>query len=159
VTLKAWQVFVFSLIPLALVFIGVIGGSFHGADSAAEVFPTAAPRPAGGTGSGGGGTTGGGTATGANVLQITARNLLFDKRTLTAPANTQIDIQLDNQDPGALHNIAIYRDRSAAQRIFVGELKAGPTVIDNRFTTPGPGNYFFRCDAHPDNMTGTFTVR
>jgi hypothetical protein len=42
---KTWQIFVFSLIPLALVFAGVIIGSLHGSDSEAEVFPTA-PAPA-----------------------------------------------------------------------------------------------------------------
>ncbi len=39
---KSWQIFVFSLIPLALVFGGVIIGSiyFDGGDSQPEVFPT-----------------------------------------------------------------------------------------------------------------------
>lgn len=39
-----WQVFIFSLIPLALVFTGVIIGSMHGVDSEKEEFqPEAAP--------------------------------------------------------------------------------------------------------------------
>jgi hypothetical protein len=40
---KTWQIFVFSLIPLALVFAGVFIGSIHGSDSELEVFPTPAP--------------------------------------------------------------------------------------------------------------------
>ena len=40
---KTWQIFVFSLIPLALVFAGVFIGSIHGSDSEREVFPTPAP--------------------------------------------------------------------------------------------------------------------
>jgi len=40
---RAWQVFIFSLVPLSLIFIGVIGGSFHGKDSHKETF---APPPA-----------------------------------------------------------------------------------------------------------------
>jgi hypothetical protein len=42
---KSWHVFLFSLIPLALVMTGVIVGSVHfsGGDSEAEVFPTPAP--------------------------------------------------------------------------------------------------------------------
>ncbi len=43
--MKSWQVFVFSLIPLALVLAGVIIGSVHfsGGDSKKEILPT--PRP------------------------------------------------------------------------------------------------------------------
>ena len=42
---RSWQIFFFSLIPLALVFAGVIIGSVHGSDSDREVFPTAPPPP------------------------------------------------------------------------------------------------------------------
>jgi hypothetical protein len=45
--LKTWQIFVFTLIPLALVFAGVVAGSLHGTDSQKEVFPTPPARPAG----------------------------------------------------------------------------------------------------------------
>ena len=38
-----WQVFIFSMIPLALVFAGVIIGSVHGLDSDPEVFPSSPP--------------------------------------------------------------------------------------------------------------------
>lgn len=41
---KAWQIFVFTAIPLALVLAGVILGSIHGSDSEREVFPTPPPR-------------------------------------------------------------------------------------------------------------------
>jgi plastocyanin len=27
------------------------------------------------------------------------------------------------------------------------------------FEAPDPGEYFFRCDVHPVDMTGTFVVR
>jgi hypothetical protein len=47
VIFKSWQIFVFSLIPLALVFAGVIIGSFHGSDSELEDFSQQpAPAPA-----------------------------------------------------------------------------------------------------------------
>jgi hypothetical protein len=41
--MKSWQIFVFTLIPLALVFAGVIAGSLDGSDSEREVFPTPEP--------------------------------------------------------------------------------------------------------------------
>ena len=152
---KTWQIFIFSLVPLALVFAGVIIGSIHGSDSESEVFPTAAPPSAQPTSAPGGGPSGG------TVLQLTASNLTFSPRSLTAPPNTSITVRMNNQDAGVLHNFAVYRSSQASQanQIFVGDLDPGPATKDYTFTTPGPGNYFFRCDVHPDTMTGTFAVR
>ena len=98
-------------------------------------------------------------ATPSASLQITSRSLIFDKRTLTAVANTMVTLRFDNRDSGVPHNVAVFRDRSAEVEIFVGETFSGRAVRDYRFQTPGPGNYFFRCDTHPDTMTGTFAVR
>jgi plastocyanin len=150
VTLK--QVLLFSFIPLALVFAGVIIGSMDGIDSEREVFPTAAPRAE---------TAGPPTpsAPGETVIQLRASNLLFDKRALTATANAPVNVQFDNADAGVLHNFALYNNQSLAQKIFVGELTTGPNVTNYKFTAPAAGAYFFRCDVHPDTMTGSFTVR
>jgi plastocyanin len=159
VNIKPWQIFVFSLVPLALVFAGVIGGSFWGQDSSKEEFGQAPQQPAATQPPGGGG---GAPAGGGTVLTISARNLLFDKQTLTAPPNTRISVQFTNNDAGVLHNIAFYRNRQATQRLTadsVGELFAGVATRELSFTTPGAGGYFFRCDVHPDTMFGTFTVR
>jgi hypothetical protein len=148
---KTWQVFIFSLVPLALVFIGVIAGSMRGTDVDREVFPTpapaqarVAPTPA---------------APGATVIQLRAQNLAFDKRALTATANAPVTIQFDNADPGVLHNFALYTNQAATQSIFKGDLVAGPVVVNYNFPAPQAGSYFFRCDSHPDTMTGSFTVR
>jgi hypothetical protein len=43
--LKAWQIFLFTMIPLALVFAGVIAASFHGSDSRLEEFNAPTPAP------------------------------------------------------------------------------------------------------------------
>jgi hypothetical protein len=148
---RAKHIFLFSLVPLALVFAGVVIGSMRGADSEPEVFPTAAPRTetAAPTPS----------APGETVIQLRAQNILFDKRALTATANAPVVIQMDNADAGVLHNFALYTNQTATQRIFVGELVTGPAVITYRFDAPAPGTYFFRCDVHPDTMTGSFTTR
>ncbi|HWO73646.1 MAG TPA: cupredoxin domain-containing protein [Dehalococcoidia bacterium] len=148
---KSWQIFVFSLIPLALVFVGVIAGSFHGSDSEKEVFATVQPQP----------TTAAPTpsAPGATVIQLRAQNILFDKRSLTANANAPVTVQFTNADAGVPHNFALYNNQSASQRIFVGELITGPATINYNFNAPAPGTYFFRCDVHPDTMSGSFVVR
>ena len=153
---KSWQILLFSLVPLALVFIGVIGGSIHGSDSDPEEFPTAAAAPPASSST----STPGGTPAGGTVLQLTAQNLSFSPRTLTAPPNTQVTVRMNNQDAGVLHNVSVYTNSQATGRIFVStDLFAGPGTKDYTFTTPAPGAYFFRCDVHPDTMTGTFNVR
>ena len=102
-----------------------------------------------------------GTApTGPVSVTLIAQNLTFDKRTIVAGAGVPVTVTLDNRDPGTLHNVGFYTNRSASQTIFKGELFAGPGTRTETFTAPStPGNFFYRCDAHPDTMTGTFSVR
>ena len=150
---KSWQVFVFSLVPLALVFAGVIIGAHHGVDSAKEPVATAAPPSA---------TTTAPTpsAPGATVLQIAAKNVAFDKKALTATAGQPVTVQFNNEDTGVPHNFAVYTDKGASQKIFSGELVTGPATATYNFNAPStPGTYFFRCDVHPDQMSGSFTVK
>ena len=69
----------------------------------------------------------------------------------------------DNQDAGVLHNIDFYTDQSAAERLFTDpskmEIFPGADQRQLKFTAPTiPGNYFFKCDVHPDTMTGAFSV-
>jgi hypothetical protein len=150
---KIWQIFVFSLIPLALVFAGVIIGSMDGIDAEREVFPTQAPHTEGG----GGPPTP--SAPGETVIQLVAENQLFNQRALTAATSAPVLVQLDNRDVSVQHNFSLYTDRTGAQLIFMGDIEIGPIVSNYSFDAPAPGSYFFRCDVHPDTMTGSFTVR
>jgi plastocyanin len=69
-----------------------------------------------------------------------------------------VTITFTNND-GLPHNIAIYRDQTAQQAIFVGKLISGPAeTINYEFQVPSErGTYFFRCDVHPW-MNGRFIV-
>ncbi len=150
---KSWQVFVFALVPLALVFSGVIIGSMHGTDSKIQVFPTAAPTEAN--------TTPPPTAVpGSTALELTAENVLYDKSSLTAAAGQPVSLTFDNKDAGVLHNFSVYTDSSAKTAIFKGDLTTGPEVTTYTFDAPStPGTYYFHCDVHPDTMTGQFVVQ
>jgi len=154
VVFKAWHLLLFALVPLALVFAGVIGGAFRGVDSEPEVFSTAAPAltsaPA---------ATTGGAASGAVVLNLSVKDVQFDKRTLTVPANASVTIRFENKDAAVSHNFAVYTARSATTKVFVGDIVQGPATKESTFTSPGPGTYFFRCDVHPDTMNGSFVVK
>jgi plastocyanin/glucose/arabinose dehydrogenase len=100
----------------------------------------------------GGGTTGAG-------LTLTAKNNAFDKSTLSAPAGSTVTITFNNMDPGVPHNFALYTDSTASTALFKGALATGPSTTTYTFTAPSqPGTYFYRCDVHPETMTGSFVV-
>lgn len=73
---------------------------------------------------------------------------------LAAPAGEPFGLAFDNQDDGVPHNVAIYADDSAAQSLFVGDLVDGPTTVTYDVPALDPGEYYFRCDVHPQ-MNGT----
>jgi len=82
---------------------------------------------------------------------VTARNTAFDVTSLTVKAGRPLKLFFRNLD-GVPHNVAIYADPSASQKVFVGE-----TIADSAKTYDvppiAPGEYLFRCDVHPA-MTG-----
>lgn len=97
-------------------------------------------------------------AGGTVQLTLTARNIAFDESTITVPAGSRIVMTFNNMD-ATVHNFALYTDLHATTPIFVGDFITGPRTVTYTFTAPStPGNYFFRCDVHPETMTGTFTV-
>ncbi|HXH21979.1 MAG TPA: cupredoxin domain-containing protein [Dehalococcoidia bacterium] len=91
-------------------------------------------------------------------LHLKARGMKFDQRALAAPARTGVSLTFSNEDSGVLHNVAIYRDKSAKEKVYATPLMGGKKVESYEFETPGPGQYYFRCDAHPD-MHGTLFVQ
>lgn len=100
------------------------------------------------------------STTSANVtIDLVAKNIAFNMSTITVPAGANVTINFDNQDSGIPHNFAVYTDSSASTKIFAGEIITGPKTTTYTFKAPSsPGNYFFRCDVHPTQMTGTFVV-
>ena len=94
------------------------------------------------------------------TIDLVAKNIAFDKSTITVPAGADVTVNFDNQDSGIPHNFAVYTDSTAKTSIFVGQIISGPKTTTYTFTAPGtPGTYFFRCDVHPTQMTGTFIVQ
>jgi plastocyanin len=88
-------------------------------------------------------------------VTVTAVNIAFDETTLTAPAGEAFTLALINED-AAQHNVAIYTDSSLSESLFVGEFIGEGTIV---YDVPAlePGEYFFRCDLHPE-MQGTLVV-
>jgi plastocyanin len=99
-----------------------------------------------------------GTAGAGTALTLTAKNVAFDKTSLSASAGTPFSIQFDNEDAGVPHNVAIYTDSSASQVLCRGTVVTGPQQTSYAVPALTAGTYYFRCDVHPNQMNGTFTV-
>jgi plastocyanin len=64
-------------------------------------------------------------------------------------------LTLDNKD-AAPHNVAIYKDSSAAQQVSIGEIVSSKSATQ-QVPALDKGTYFFRCDVHHE-MTGTIVA-
>jgi plastocyanin len=98
-----------------------------------------------------------GRSAGPDALKIAAKDLSFSTNTLSAPANKPFQIAFDNQESPP-HNVAIYKDASAAEKLFGSDPFSGPASVVYDVPALRPGTYFFRCDVHPA-MSGQLTVR
>lgn len=103
-----------------------------------------------------------GTPGAATTLQITTPDdTKFDTDRLEAPAGAEITVNYLN-DSSIIHNIHFFAGTDAnAASLGATDLVAGPGNTQSvTFTTPSqPGEYFFRCDVHPDQMKGTLVVQ
>jgi mono/diheme cytochrome c family protein/plastocyanin len=111
------------------------------------------------------GTPGGGTPApqetlgpDARVLDVVAENIAFDPLDLTAPADEQFGIHLDQRDAGVGgHDVDIRSEDGT-------KLADNPVLVDPGETTYtiaplAAGTYQFFCSVHPiPQMTGTLTV-
>ncbi len=90
-------------------------------------------------------------------IELEAEDISFDQESMTAPAGVEVTMEFKNRDE-VPHNFALYESEEAQNEIFSGEIiEEGETTY--RFQTPEEsGEYFFRCDVHPQEMTGTFVV-
>ena len=88
---------------------------------------------------------------------IVAKDMAFAPSTVEIAANKNVTIHFDNQD-SAPHNVAIYKDQSASEKVFVQDPFSGPKAVTYQVGPLAAGSYFFRCDVHTD-MKGTLTVK
>jgi plastocyanin len=106
-----------------------------------------------------GGPPPGGPPSGAGgALELTAKNLAFSPTKLTATSSS-VTIHFVNDDANIPHDVAVFSGSDAtAPLIAKTDLITGPGSADLKLTLPGPGTYFFHCDVHPTQMTGTITL-
>ena len=105
--------------------------------------------------SGGGGAVPSITPPPDAAASIEANNLKFSSADLAVPAGAPFKLFFKNLED-APHNVAIYGDSSASQKIFVGETITKAAITYDVPAMPA-GEYFFRCDVHTD-MNGTVSA-
>jgi len=100
---------------------------------------------------------GGGAA--AVTTEVTAQGIAFDTSTITLNAGQASTITFTNDD-GVQHNIAMFPSESdLANPLFRGDLITGPDTIDYTIPALDSGEFYFHCDIHPLQMTGTVVVQ
>ncbi len=102
------------------------------------------------------------TPTGGATAEISMiPGIQFDTAELMIAADTEVTITVNNTDTGIAHSFAVYRSRDAAEN---GEEALAATEICTAPCTGtvtlnlSAGEYFFRCEVHPAQMTGTLVA-
>jgi|GEM_PF-703962 len=98
-----------------------------------------------------------GAAGGTTSANLTAQNIDFQQKTLNLKANSAAVIHFNNKD-AVPHNVDITTDPGGDNTLYKQDPVTGPTELDYKFTTPGPGKLYYHCDVHP-NMKGTINVQ
>ena len=85
-------------------------------------------------------------------VDITAKNIAFDRKVIALPADSEVEIDFTNLDTGTFHNVAVYTAEEPGTPIFNGRPSAHG-LQKYAFKTPDAGTYRYVCDFHP-SMTG-----
>lgn len=101
---------------------------------------------------------GGSTATvEGGTVEISADNLAFDAETIQAPAGESFTIVLTNLE-AVPHNLSVYTEEGGDEIVIGDVVSEEGGSVEVEVPALEPGEYFFVCDIHPTEMTGTLVV-
>lgn len=86
---------------------------------------------------------------------VVAEQVAFQAREIRLPADKPVGLRFENRDAGIPHNVAFYTTPEAKESLFLGALFPGVETRIYEIPPLPAGAYFFRCDVHPQQMTGT----
>jgi plastocyanin len=84
----------------------------------------------------------------------------FEQTELSGPASYPITIAFTNDDTGVQHNVVVTQEKTTdpAGAIATGAAVIGPGSADVAVPNLAQGSYYFFCEFHPQQMTGTLTI-
>lgn len=93
----------------------------------------------------------------AKPVVVTAANIQFGSKEIDL-GTKDAKIEFENND-SVTHNIHIFQGTDAnGQSVFAGDPVSGGAKATYAVGSLPAGSYFFRCDFHPTQMTGTVVV-
>src|SRR5690606_12898675 len=103
------------------------------------------------------GADGDGTATVENgTVEVTADDLAFNVETITAPAGESFTVTFTRTE-AVQHSFSVYTEEGG-EGIAIGNIINEGETDEITIDALEPGEYFFVCDVHPVEMTGTLVV-
>lgn len=90
-------------------------------------------------------------------LELSAKDLKFDKDKFTVPAGSQVTLTFVNEE-AVPHDFALFENEDAENELFRGDMVTDDTIVYEFEAPTEPGTYFFRCNVHPTDMVGDFIV-
>ena len=103
------------------------------------------------------GADGGSSATvSGGTVEVTAADLEFSVETIVAPAGEAFTVSFTNNE-AVPHNFSVYTEEGGDE-IAVGNIIDEGETDEVSIDALEPGEYFFVCDVHPTEMTGTLVV-
>jgi len=92
------------------------------------------------------------------ILEISAETTAFSTRCLVGPAGEGFTVTFDNQDTVNAHNWSLFEDPEYATAIVQEITFVGPATEEYPVPALDEATYYFKCDAHPTQMTGVLAV-
>jgi len=93
----------------------------------------------------------------ASTLQISAIDTKFDTDKLDANAG-RVTVQFTNNANDIAHSFAVYRSKSNLdQPLAATTIATGPNAMSLTLDLT-PGDYYFQCQVHPQQMNGMLTA-
>jgi plastocyanin len=94
----------------------------------------------------------------SGVITLSAKNTKFSAPCMVANAGETFTIHFTNEDTMP-HNVAVYTDSSKGTTIMKGEIiSTQGDSMDYKVEAQDAGQYYFDCEVHPADMTGTLYV-
>ena len=101
-------------------------------------------------------TAGGTVSVIDGTLAISADDLAFDANVIQATAGEAFTVTFTNNE-AAVHNFSVYTE-AGGDEIAIGDVIGEGETDEIEVPALEPGEYFFVCDVHATEMTGTIVV-